>query len=182
MQQFVQQTQGRDIRCLVVGDAVVASCMRLSSSSFKANYHQGGSTLAVQLPEGLQRMVVQASALCGLTFSGVDVLLGDVYRVCEVNSSPGFEGLERATGVNCGRAMLEWVERDVEERAKKAAEGKEGETRWRVREAQYPLQEDHLAIIREVQEKERDEQRRAEEAKQQQPPPEPQPVTATMAS
>ena len=158
VQEFVAATSGRDLRCLVVGDAVVASCMRLSSSSsFKANYHAGGSTLPIAISAGLQAMVVKASQLCGLSFSGVDVLLGsDGYLLCEVNSSPGFEGLERATGVNCGKAMLDWAEREVLDKTRQQQTQQTRPDGWRLREKEYPLQDDHMRIIRQVQQQERE--------------------------
>ena len=168
VQEFLQSTQGRDIRCLVVGDEVVASCMRVSSTSFLANYHAGGSTLAVAVSDGLRRMVVNASRKCGLSFSGVDVLLGDDgYRLCEVNSSPGFEGLERATGVDCAAAMIQHAVLEIERRSRdKAAAGPNeaaGEGKWRLREKEYPLQDDHLRIILEAKEREREAEAKAEE-------------------
>ena len=162
VQEFLHSTKGRDIRCLVVGDEVVASCMRISSTSFLANYHAGGSTVGVSVSDELRRMVVSASRKCGLSFSGVDVLLGDDgYRLCEVNSSPGFEGLERATAVDCGAAMIEYAVREIERsRKEKAASGGgsgvAGEGKWRVREKEYPMQEDHIRVIMEVKQRDRE--------------------------
>ena len=167
VQQFVAQTQGRDIRSSGGGrprGGVVHAPVAVVVQGQLPPGRQ--STIAIELPQPLQDMVVKASALCGLSFSGVDVLLGEVYRVCEVNSSPGFEGLERATGsVNCAQAMLDWVDGQVERRAKGAADGSGEAPRWRVRETAYPLQEDHMAIIRDVQRREKEEQRKAEEEK-----------------
>ena len=169
VQEFLSSTQGRDIRCLVVGDEVVASCMRISSTSFLANYHAGGSTVGVAVSDGLRRMVVAASRRCGLSFSGVDVLLADDgYRLCEVNSSPGFEGLERATGVDCAAAMLDYAVQQIEagRRDKRPGPGTGGaDGGWRVREKEYPLQDDHMRIILEAKEKDRQaEEERAEAA------------------
>ena len=172
VQEFLHSTKGRDIRCLVVGDEVVASCMRVSSTSFLANYHAGGSTIGVTVSDGLRRMVVAASRKCGLSFSGVDVLLGDEgYRLCEVNSSPGFEGLERATGVDCAAAMIEFAVHEIERRKKEkeasggvSADGT-GEGKWRVREKEYPLQDDHMRIILEAKEREREAAAKGEEEK-----------------
>ena len=126
--------------------------------------------MGVTVSDGLRRMVVAASRKCGLSFSGVDVLLGDDgYRLCEVNSSPGFEGLERATGVDCAAAMIEYAVQEVERRKKEqAASGVRsadtaGEGKWRVREREYPLQDDHMRIILEAKERDREAQAKADE-------------------
>jgi len=99
-QEYLASTKGRDIRAFIVGDRVVASMMRIAAKGqFKANVHQGGTVKSTRLQQKLERMVLKTSRLCHLEIAGVDVLLDkDTYKVCEVNSSPGFEGLERATG------------------------------------------------------------------------------------
>jgi hypothetical protein len=90
-----------------------------STSGSKANVHQGGSVMNVQCGAALSSLAVDTSGLCLLDISGVDVLLDSAsYKICEVNSSPGFAGLEKASEVNVGRKVVEHAERWVEDRRK----------------------------------------------------------------
>jgi gamma-F420-2:alpha-L-glutamate ligase len=115
-QEFLADTKGRDLRCFVVGDKVVAAMMRIAASGFKANVHQGGSVLNVQVGPVLQALAVDTARLCLLDCSGVDVLLdSESYKICEVNSSPGFQGLEKACETNVALEVVNWSAKWVEE-------------------------------------------------------------------
>ena len=82
-QEFLEATKGRDLRCFVVGDKLVASMMRIAKTGFKANVHQGGSVKPIKVNKPLEDLVVKVSRLCGLDFSGVDLLLDRTgYKVC----------------------------------------------------------------------------------------------------
>jgi hypothetical protein len=80
---------------------IVASMLRVASKGFKANVHQGADVHHVRLAPAVEFLVLETVRLCGLDIAGVDLLVGqEAYFVCEINSSPGFEGLERATLVD----------------------------------------------------------------------------------
>ena len=116
-QEFLSDTKGRDLRCFVVGDRVVAAMMRIASSGFKANVHQGGSVMNVVVGPALSSLAVDTARLCLLDISGVDVLLDSAsYKICEVNSSPGFQGLEKASEVNVAVAVVDFAESWVAQR------------------------------------------------------------------
>lgn len=108
-QEYVHATQGRDLRLYVVGERVAAGMMRVAATGqFKANYHLGGSVQNLHVGTELEQMAVRAAAICGLDVAGVDVLMGsDSYYLCEVNASPGYEGLERAAGVNIAAVLIQ---------------------------------------------------------------------------
>ena len=116
-QEFLSDTKGRDLRCFVVGGEVVAAMMRIASTGFKANVHQGGSVMNVVVGSALSSLAVDTARLCLLDISGVDVLLDSAsYKICEVNSSPGFQGLEKASEVNVAAKVVEYVEGWVKSR------------------------------------------------------------------
>lgn len=115
LQKFVAESKGKDIRAFVVGGKVVAAMRRKAAGSeFRSNVHRGGSTEAVELDEVYQQTAVKAAQIMGLRVAGVDMLEGtDGPQVMEVNSSPGLEGIEGATGVDIAGAMMEHIEEQV---------------------------------------------------------------------
>jgi len=96
-----------------VGKRVVAAMMRTApEGDFRTNIHRGGEGHLVKLPKNYERMALRACRILGLEVAGVDVMesrRGPV--IIEVNSSPGFEGIERATGLNIAGAVLRYVKR-----------------------------------------------------------------------
>ncbi len=115
IQRFVAESKGRDIRALVVGDRVVAAMRRSASGDeFRSNVHRGGSTEVVELDEEYQRVAVQAAQIMGLKVAGVDMLEGEGGPlVMEVNSSPGLEGIESATGLDIAGAIVDYISNQV---------------------------------------------------------------------
>jgi ribosomal protein S6--L-glutamate ligase len=109
VQEFVAESKGRDIRALVVGDKVVGAMRRTAKKGeFRSNLHRGGRGKPLTLPKRYAEAAVKAARVVGLEICGVDLLEGkDGPKVLELNSSPGFEGLERATGKDIARAMVE---------------------------------------------------------------------------
>lgn len=107
IQEFIKNSKGIDIRALVIGDEVVASMKRESKTDFRSNTHQGGEVSRFELDEETKKIAVKAAKSLGLNVAGVDMLIGkNDYKIIEVNSSPGFEGLEKATKKNvAGRIM-----------------------------------------------------------------------------
>ncbi|HET6437376.1 MAG TPA: RimK family alpha-L-glutamate ligase [Anaeromyxobacter sp.] len=100
LQEMVAESRGRDVRALVVGDRVVAAMRRTArAGEFRSNIHRGGSAEVVELPREFAETAVKAARVIGLEIAGVDMLEARTGpRIMEVNSSPGFEGLEAATG------------------------------------------------------------------------------------
>ncbi len=99
VQEFVAESKGRDVRALVVGDRVVGAMRRVArDGEFRSNIHRGGEGLPLELEAAYVHTAVQAARAVGLEVCGVDMLEAkDGPCVMELNSSPGFEGLERAT-------------------------------------------------------------------------------------
>ena len=111
IQQYVAESHGRDIRALVVGDKVVA-CMRRRARGreFRSNFHLNGTVEKVDLPQEYAEAACRAARVLGLNIAGVDLLEGrDGPLVLEVNSSPGLEGIEKASGVNVAGEIVDYV-------------------------------------------------------------------------
>jgi ribosomal protein S6--L-glutamate ligase len=100
IQEFITESRGRDIRALVVGGKVVGAMRRTARvGEFRSNIHRGGAGRIITLSEEFQRVAVKACAVMGLQVAGVDLLESkEGPKIIEINSSPGFEGLEAATG------------------------------------------------------------------------------------
>ncbi|MDX1382455.1 MAG: 30S ribosomal protein S6--L-glutamate ligase [Thermoanaerobaculia bacterium] len=115
LQKFVAESKGRDVRAFVVGDRVVAAMRRKAQGGeFRSNVHRGGSTEVVELDEVYESTAVRAAHIMGLTVAGVDMLEGaDGPQVMEVNSSPGLEGIEGATGIDVAGLIVEHLEEQV---------------------------------------------------------------------
>jgi len=112
VQKFVAESKGKDVRAFVVGDRVVAAMRRVAQGQeFRSNVHRGGKTEAVQLDDQYARTAVTAAQIMGLRVAGVDMLEGaDGPQIMEVNSSPGLEGIEAASGVDVAGAIIELIE------------------------------------------------------------------------
>lgn len=108
LQEFVRESRGRDVRALVVGDEVVGAMRRQAKSGeFRSNIHRGGEGKSIKLDAAYVEVAVRAAKAVGLSVCGVDMLEGkDGPRVMELNSSPGFEGLEQATGKDIAGAIV----------------------------------------------------------------------------
>lgn len=101
-QKYVAASHGRDVRVLVVGGRAIAAMERRSSDGgFKSNISQGGTGVRYAMTPALRRLAERVARVLDLDVAGVDVLLdGDDYLICEANSSPGFQGLEKACGIS----------------------------------------------------------------------------------
>ncbi len=124
VQEFIREAKGSDVRCFVVGRKVIAAMKRQArEGEFRSNLHRGGTAEAAKLTPAEKETAIRAAAVMGLAVAGVDLLRsrrGPV--VLEVNSSPGLEGIEGATGVDVAGAIVEYIEEKVRRRkAKKAA-------------------------------------------------------------
>lgn len=117
VQEFIEEAGGSDVRCIVVGGRVVASMLRQAAEGdFRSNLHRGGHAEATKLTTKERRTAVKAAKALGLNVAGVDLLRSDRGPlVLEVNSSPGLEGIETATGVDVATEMIEFIENHADE-------------------------------------------------------------------
>ncbi len=115
LQRFVAESRGRDIRALVVGDRVIAAMRRQAQGDeFRSNVHRGGVATQVELDPEYERAAVRAAQIMGLRIAGVDMLEGDDGPlILEVNSSPGLEGIEGATGLDIAGAIIDFIDNQV---------------------------------------------------------------------
>lgn len=115
VQQFIHEAKGSDLRCLVVGDRVVASMRRVGKEGeFRSNLHRGGHAEKARISPEERSTAVHSARVMGLNVAGVDLLRtnnGPV--VIEVNSSPGLEGIERASGSDIATAIIEYIEKNA---------------------------------------------------------------------
>ncbi len=119
VQEFIQEAKGMDIRCFVVGDRVIASMKRQGApGEFRSNIHRGGSTSKIRLTPEERSTAMRAAKAMGMRVAGVDILRSNNGPVVmEVNSSPGLEGIEKATEVDVAGKIIDFL-------AKNAAAGK----------------------------------------------------------
>lgn len=115
VQEFIKEAGGEDIRCLVIGDRVVASMIRRGKEGdFRSNLHQGGKAETIRITPTERSVATGAARTMGLNVCGVDLLRANHGPVVmEVNSSPGFEGIENATGIDVAGKMIEFIEKDA---------------------------------------------------------------------
>ncbi|MBC2605329.1 30S ribosomal protein S6--L-glutamate ligase [Pelagicoccus albus] len=115
VQKFVSESKGRDIRAFVVGDRVVAAMRRTAAGQeFRSNVHRGGNTQTVTLDPEYERTAVKAAQILNLHVAGVDMLEGaNGPVIMEVNSSPGLEGIEGATGIDIAGEIIEYLEQQI---------------------------------------------------------------------
>ncbi|HEX7348826.1 MAG TPA: 30S ribosomal protein S6--L-glutamate ligase [Rhodanobacteraceae bacterium] len=118
VQEFVREAEGRDLRCFVVGDRVVAAMQRTAcAGDFRANLHRGGTGTPVELAPAEVDIALRATRVLGLGVAGVDLLRsarGPL--VLEVNASPGLEGIEAVTGVDVAGAVVAALETTIQAR------------------------------------------------------------------
>lgn len=115
IQEFVKEAKGADIRCFVVGDKVVASMKRQGApGEFRSNLHRGGSAELVKITPKERATAVKAAKTMGLNVCGVDLLRSnDGPVVMEVNSSPGLEGIEGASGKDIAGLIIQFIEKNA---------------------------------------------------------------------
>jgi len=116
VQQFIKEAGGADIRAFIVDGEVVGAMKRQGKEGeFRSNLHRGGSANLITLSEEEEETALIAAKAMGLGVAGVDMLQSkDGPLVLEVNSSPGLEGIEKATGKNIAEKIIKYVERNVQ--------------------------------------------------------------------
>lgn len=115
VQEFIQEAGGSDIRCLVVGEKVVAAMKRQGKEGeFRSNLHRGGTSELVKITPEERSTAIRAAKVMGLNVAGVDLLRSNHGPVImEVNSSPGLEGIERSTGKDVAGAIIKFIEKHI---------------------------------------------------------------------
>ena len=115
LQEFIKSSHGRDLRVFVIGDKVVGCMERYSTdNSFKANFSRGGGVRAFEVSSEIEELSLAVTKAVGLDIAGVDLLFDkEGYKICEVNSSPGFKGMELATNKNIADEIIKHIQATV---------------------------------------------------------------------
>jgi len=115
VQEFIKEAKGADIRALVVDGHVVGAMKRTAKEGeFRSNLHRGGSSQIIELTDEEEITAIKAAKAMGLGVAGVDMLQSERGPlILEVNSSPGLEGIEGATGNNIAQTIIKYIERSV---------------------------------------------------------------------
>ena len=115
IQEFIKDTWGRDLRVFVVNNKVVGCMMRQSTDEdFRANISRGGEGIPYEVNDQIEWISSEASKALDLDIAGVDLLFdGDGYKICEVNSNPGFEGMEQYTKKNIAADIVQFIKLKV---------------------------------------------------------------------
>nr|WP_298413511.1 30S ribosomal protein S6--L-glutamate ligase [uncultured Halomonas sp.] len=113
IQEYIKEAKGADIRCLVIGDKVVASMKRQAAEGeFRSNLHRGGSASVIRITPEERSTAIRAAKAMGLQVAGVDLLRSNHGPVImEVNSSPGLQGIETSTGKDIAGLIIEHLEK-----------------------------------------------------------------------
>jgi ribosomal protein S6--L-glutamate ligase len=121
VQEYIKEAKGKDLRCFVVGDEVVATMERKAAKGeFRANIHLGGKAALVEPTAAEKKIALASTKILGLRVAGVDLIRSkEGPKVLEVNSSPGLEGIEGATGIDIAGLMIRHIEEQVKKRKSK---------------------------------------------------------------
>jgi len=111
VQEYIKESEGRDLRVIVIGGRVVGAMQRKSTDgSFKANISRGGKGEAYDVDEQMELLAIQTAKVLDLDIAGIDLLFhSDGYRICEANSSPGFKGFESALDINIPQKVFDYA-------------------------------------------------------------------------
>jgi len=111
LQEFIKDTWGKDLRVFVVNDKVVGCMMRQATDDdFRANITRGGEGFPYEVNEQIEWLSSESSKALGLDIAGVDLLFQNGgYKICEVNSNPGFEGMENFTKKNIAKEIVSFI-------------------------------------------------------------------------
>ena len=111
VQEFIKESFGKDLRVLVINGKVVGCMMRQSNDDdFRANITRGGEAIPYQIDDDIEWLGGESARLLNLDIAGVDLLFDEGnYKICEVNSSPGFEGMDKYTKTNIAEKIVTYV-------------------------------------------------------------------------
>ena len=115
VQEFIKDSWGKDLRVFVLNGKVVGCMMRQSTDDdFRANITRGGEGIPYQIDDNIEWLGGESSRLLGLDIAGVDLLFDNGgYKICEVNSSPGFEGMDKFTHTNIAEEIVNFVKHKI---------------------------------------------------------------------
>lgn len=115
IQEYIKEAKAADIRAFVVGGEVVGAMKRQGAKGeFRSNIHRGGTATPIQLSKEEEATAINSAKVLGLNIAGVDMLQSNRGPlIMEVNSSPGLEGIERATGIDIAGKIIEFIEKNV---------------------------------------------------------------------
>lgn len=121
VQEFIKESSGRDIRCYVVGDKVVASMERVAKGDeFRANVALGADVRPIEITKKEEKLAIKAAKAINLDVAGVDILRSDKGPLLlEINACAGLKGIERATGVDVAGAIIDFAEQNAKPYRKK---------------------------------------------------------------
>jgi ribosomal protein S6--L-glutamate ligase len=116
VQEFIKEANGSDIRAFVVDGVVIGAMKRQGQEGeFRSNLHRGGTAEVIELTEEEENAALKAAKVLGLAVAGVDMLQSvNGPKIMEVNSSPGLEGIEKATGKDIAKAIIRYIERHAD--------------------------------------------------------------------
>ena len=115
LQHFEQQSSGRDMRVIVIGGKVACAMLRENAQDFRSNVAHGGRATAVEIPKEIADLCEKTAKIIGLDYCGIDVLLSDTPKICEVNSNAMFEAMERVTGINVAKLYAEHIVKTIKQ-------------------------------------------------------------------
>lgn len=115
LQEYIKEAGGADLRCLVIGDKVAAAMLRQGAEGeFRSNLHRGGTAKTIRITPAERATAVRSAKIMGLNVAGVDILRSNHGPlVMEVNSSPGLEGIETATGKDIAGMIIGFIEKNA---------------------------------------------------------------------
>ena len=115
VQEFIKDSWGKDLRVFVLNGKVVGCMMRQAvDDDFRANITRGGEGIPYQIDENIEWLGGESARLLGLDIAGVDLLFDNGgYKICEVNSSPGFEGMDKFTHTNIAEDIVNFVKHKI---------------------------------------------------------------------
>ena len=111
LQEFVKTSMGRDLRVIIIGGRAVACMERVAKEGdFKANFSRGGLVRSFEMTPEIEWLATETASVFGLEIAGIDLLFdGEHFKVCEANSSPGFEGVESCCGIDIAQEMYNFI-------------------------------------------------------------------------
>ncbi|MGO3182858.1 MAG: RimK family alpha-L-glutamate ligase [Aequorivita sp.] len=114
LQEYIEESNGADVRVIVVDGVVVAAMKRkCKTGDFRSNLHRGGSSEKIDLSSAEEKIAIKAAKAMGLGFCGVDILQSkNGPLVLEINSTPGLEGIENTSGKNISKSVIGFIERN----------------------------------------------------------------------
>ena len=118
LQEYIKESNGEDIRALVVGGKVIAAMKRIGvPGDFRSNIHRGGRGESVSLTKEEQKIAIQAANYLSLPIAGVDMIRSKKGALLiEVNSTPGLQGIEAYTKINIAEEIIKFLEKNVQKR------------------------------------------------------------------